>query len=180
MKEILLSLARASIKSSLMNASVDTSDIEKEYPVLIEQGACFVTLTIDGELRGCIGSILARRTLLEDVLSNARAAAFNDPRFPPLREEELSQVKIEVSVLTHPEVLEYTDPDDLKSKIRRGIDGVILKSGFNQATFLPQVWDELHSFELFFTHLCQKAGLSPSCLHRHPEIRVYQVDKVSE
>ncbi len=180
MKEVLLSLARASIKSSLESKEVDTNGLADEYPYLLEEGACFVTLSINGRLRGCIGSILARRPLLEDLLSNARAAAFNDPRFSPLSAEEFEQVKIEVSILTPPRELEYKDVSELRTKIRIGIDGVILKKGFHQATFLPQVWEDLPSFDLFFSHLCQKAGLSGSCIEGHPDISIYQVEKVSE
>ena len=179
MKEVLLSLARAAIKSTFLNGKIDTSFVE-EYPELQEQGASFVTLTQNGKLRGCIGSIIARRSLLEDIIHNARSAAFKDPRFMPLREDELDKTVIEVSLLTPPEYLEYEDGADLKEKIKVGIDGVILKQENYQATFLPQVWEELSEFELFFSHLCQKAGLSSGCLERHPEIYTYQVEKVKE
>lgn len=179
MKEVLLSLARAAIKSSFLNSKVDTSFVE-EYPELKEEGASFVTLTQDGQLRGCIGSIIAHRPLVDDIIHNARSAAFKDPRFVPLREDELEMTKIEVSLLTLPQALEYKDRADLKSKIRVGIDGVILKQENYQATFLPQVWEELGEFELFFSHLCQKAGLDSGCLESHPEIYTYQVEKVKE
>jgi len=180
MKEILLSLARASIKSCFTQGSMDTSSVQEEFPSLSEEGASFVTLTQDGQLRGCIGSIIAHRSLLEDVISNAQSAAFKDPRFKPLEEDELSRTRIEVSVLTPPKILEYTDIDDLRVKIKVGIDGVILKDGYHQATFLPQVWEELNDFDIFFSHLCHKAGLGMRCLESHPEISVYQVQKVEE
>jgi len=180
MKEVLLSLARASIKSRFLDGHVKTASLVEEYPELEEPGASFVTLTQDGQLRGCIGSIIAHRSLLEDIIENAQSAAFRDPRFMPLKEEELARTRIEVSLLTPPELLEYTDLDELKSKVRVGIDGVILKHGNNQATFLPQVWEELPDFDLFFEHLCQKAGLLHSCLESHPQIHVYQVDKIKE
>ena len=180
MKKVLLSLARASIKSHFAKGHVDVSLIEEEYPELLKQGASFVTLTQDGQLRGCIGSILARQSLLDDVLHNAKAAAFSDPRFLPLNEEELDATRIEVSILSEPKLLEYSDVQDLKKKIREGIDGVILKQGYHQATFLPQVWEELSDFDSFFSHLCQKAGLSLGCLQNHPDISVYQVEKVKD
>ncbi|MFC2074281.1 AmmeMemoRadiSam system protein A [Campylobacterota bacterium] len=180
MKEVLLSLARASIKSHFLGSDVDTSQIEEEYPELMKEGASFVTLTQEGQLRGCIGSIIAHRSLLDDVLANARSAAFKDPRFMPLSEEELARTKIEVSVLTTPKLLEYEDVDDLKTKIQVGVDGIILKDGYHQATFLPQVWEELNDLDLFFAHLCQKAGLGTRCLESHPEIAVYQVEKIQE
>lgn len=180
MKEILLSLARASIKSQFEGGRIDTSALIEEYPQLEESGATFVTLSQEGRLRGCIGSIIAHRSLLDDVIENARSAAFKDPRFMPLREDELERTRIEVSILSEPQALSYSDTQDLKNKIRVGIDGVILKEGNNQATFLPQVWEELKEFELFFSHLCQKAGLDAECLQGHPEIYTYQVEKVEE
>jgi len=180
MKEVLLSLARASIKGRFMGTSVDLGSIEEEYPQLKEPGASFVTLTQDSQLRGCIGSLVAHRSLLEDVLANAQAAAFSDPRFSPLSEDELSSTRIEVSILSSPKPLEYTDVEELRSKINCGVDGVILNDGYHKATFLPQVWEQLSDFDLFFSHLCQKAGLSTECLHSHPEISVYQVEKVIE
>ena len=179
MKEVLLSLARAAIESSFLNRDVDTSFVE-EYPHLQEQGASFVTLTQDGKLRGCIGSIMAHRPLVDDIIDNARSAAFKDPRFMPLSEDELDKTVIEVSLLTPPQSLEYRDVEDLKLKIHVGTDGVILKQENYQATFLPQVWEELNTFEIFFSHLCQKAGMDSSCLDLHPEIYTYQVEKVKE
>jgi AmmeMemoRadiSam system protein A len=180
MNEVLLSLARASIKSHFGEGKIDTDALIKEYPQLEQKGASFVTLTLDGHLRGCIGSIIAHRTLLEDIIHNARAAAFNDPRFRPLGQEELSGIRIEVSLLSDPQVLEYEDGEDLKSKIRPGIDGVVLRMGSKQSTFLPQVWEDLPEFEVFFSHLCQKAGLNANCFESHPEIYTYQVKKVKE
>ena len=180
MKEVLLSLARASIKSHFNEGRVDVSFIEEEYPELLKQGASFVTLSQEGKLRGCIGSILASQSLLDDVLHNAKAAAFSDPRFEALKEEELEATSIEVSVLSEPKLLVYTDVEDLRKKIIEGIDGVILKHGYHQATFLPQVWEELTDFDAFFSHLCQKANLEIGCLKNHPEISVYQVEKVKD
>ncbi len=180
MKEVLLSLARASIKSRFLDGHVETASVVEEYPELKEQGASFVTLTQDGQLRGCIGSIIAHRSLLDDIIENAESAAFKDPRFMPLKEEELARTQIEVSILSTPEIVEYRDLENLKSKVRVGVDGVILRHGNNQATFLPQVWDELPDFDLFFEHLCLKAGLLHSCLESHPQIHLYQVEKKKE
>jgi len=180
MKEVLLSLARAAIKNHFLHGSLETSNLLEEYPFLKEQGASFVTLSIDGQLRGCIGSIIAHRSLFDDIIHNAQAAAFKDPRFMPLSEGELDRTCIEVSLLTEPKNLEYSDMNDLKSKVRIGIDGVILKSDNYQSTFLPQVWEQLKTHELFFSHLCQKAGLDASCLKEHPQILLYQVQKVKE
>ena len=180
MKDILLVIARVAIQSHFNGEVIDEAALLKQYPALQEQGASFVTLTQNNQLRGCIGSIIAHRSLLEDIIYNARSAAFKDPRFMPLKEEELSKTRIEVSVLTPPMLLEYSDVNDLKSKVRPGVDGVILKQQNYQGTFLPQVWDDLSEFEVFFSHLCQKSGLSAGCLQSHPEIYTYQVEKVKE
>lgn len=151
-----------------------------DNPALAEKRATFITLTQNGTLRGCIGSILPYRTLLDDLVHNAKAAAFSDPRFAPLSEQELDSTKIEVSLLTVPQSVEYRDSNDLASKIRPGRDGVILNLDGYQATFLPQVWEQLSDFASFFGHLCQKAGLGSNCVEQHPEIRTYQVEKIKE
>ncbi len=181
-KEILLQLARFAISEVIgkpENLNVDT--LIKDNPWLEEERASFVTITIDGDkLRGCIGSLIAHRKLYLDVIHNAKSAAMHDPRFPPLTLKEFEHIKIEISLLTHPESISYDSPQTLKSKIRVGIDGVIIKNGTHQATFLPQVWEELPNFEVFFSHLCQKAGMSSDCLKNMPEILVYQVEKYKE
>ena len=145
-----------------------------------EKRATFVTLNEYGELRGCIGSLEPHRTLLDDLVSNAKAAAFHDPRFMPLDKSEFDKIEIEVSILSVPKLLEYDSIDDLKSKVKVGTDGIVLKHYGYQATFLPQVWEQLPTFELFFAHLCQKAGLAPNCLEEHPQIEIYQVEKIKE
>lgn len=179
--EILLDLAYKTIKDELYNgSSIDRLACERDNEFLSEERACFVTLTLDGRLRGCIGSLLPHRKLIDDVMNNAKAAAFKDYRFQPLTKSEFDRVKIEISLLTIPKVLIYETIDELKEKIRPGIDGVILQKNHNRATFLPQVWDELSTFELFFDHLCQKAGLCLECLKQHPEIQVYQVEKITK
>ncbi len=181
-KEILLEIARKSIEVEFNNRHIDKEYLLKKYPELKEKRAVFVTLNKkDGNLRGCIGSLIAHRTLLDDIISNAKSASFSDPRFPPLKKEELKDITVEVSLLSPYKRLEYKDIDDLKSKIRPKIDGVILKLGTHQATFLPQVWEDIPDFNSFFAHLCQKAGVSPyGCLEKHPDIFIYQVDKIEE
>ncbi len=155
------------------------------FPALGKEGAVFVTLNKtrsagEPELRGCIGSIIPRRALIDDIIYNAKAAAFSDPRFPPLQPEEFNDISIEVSLLSYPEKVEYADVEDLKSKILPFKHGVILRWGDRQATFLPQVWEKLPDFDLFFEHLCQKAGLPGNCLEYHPDIYVYTVKIVEE
>ncbi len=181
-KRVLLSLARQSIAQGLDGKQLlDLEAMLQENPWLKEKGAAFVTLnTKQGALRGCIGSLVAHRKLYEDVIKNAQNAAFNDPRFVPLRKDELGNVKVEVSLLTPAKPLAYSSIEDLKSKIHVGQDGVVLKQGQYQATFLPQVWEQLPSFELFFKNLCKKAGLKEMCLENKPEISVYHVEKYEE
>lgn len=179
MHTLLLQLAKQAISDGLNHTStLDTNALLKNHPELSKPQATFVTLSLDGRLRGCIGTLIAHRTLLEDLIYNAKAAAFDDPRFYPLSNEEFLHVSIEVSLLSTPEPLEYTDIEELKSKICAGEDGVILQKKGRKATFLPQVWEQLPTFEQFFSHLCQKAGLESSCLETHPDIWTYRVDKV--
>ena len=181
MKDVILRLARAAIGEAVgISQDVSLDDMLEINPWLEDKGAVFVTLTIDGNLRGCIGSLVAHRKLYEDIIYNARSAALNDPRFKPLSKEEFKFIKIEVSILSKSEPLIYDNIDILKARLRVGIDGVVLKSGLNQATFLPQVWEQLPTFELFFSHLCQKAGLPGDCLKSHPDILTYQVQEYKE
>ena len=186
LKKILLQVARLAIEEEFAGRKlIDRDALVARYPQLAEKRAVFVTLNKERgaggyELRGCIGSIIPVRPLIDDVIHNAKAAAFQDPRFPPLTPEELPHVRIEISILTIPQKVEYTDTEHLRSIIRPGIDGVILRLGARQATFLPQVWEQLPDFDLFFAHLCQKAGLPANCLVYHPEIYVYQVEKFEE
>jgi AmmeMemoRadiSam system protein A len=152
----------------------------KQYPFLNEQGAVFVTLNYDNTLRGCIGSIIAHRSLLEDVIHNAKAAAFHDPRFNGLDQKEFDHLDLEVSVLTPPKVLIYKDYDDLMHQVRPFKDGLILQYGAYQGTFLPQVWEHLPTPTLFLEHLSQKAGLTPLVYQNHPNIYRYEVHALEE
>jgi len=183
MNDILIGLAKAAILVALgqpedfnLTKALDT------YPQLKEKGAAFVTLTKGEEerLRGCIGSLEAWRPLYKDVITNAQSAAMKDSRFPPLTLEELPKIKVEVSVLSKPRPLPYKDEKDLKEKIVPGKDGVILRYDSHRATYLPQVWEQLPTFNTFFASLCQKAGLPADCLKYHPHIEVYHVTKYKE
>ena len=152
----LLKIARESIESRFENAELKVSEaIKKKYSA---KQACFVTLTINGELRGCIGSLEARQELWKDVAENAQHAAFDDSRFESLSENELKKVKIELSVLTIPRKIEYKTEKELKKLIKN--HGVIIKKGWNSATYLPQVWEDLPDSDEFLSSLCAKAGLS--------------------
>lgn len=184
-KQFLLSLARRAIAHYLATGEILEIDPAELPDNLKEKRACFVTLTINRRLRGCIGHLLPIQELYKDVIENAAAAAFHDPRFLPLTPNELSQIKIEISVLTIPQPLDFSSPDDLIAKLRPGIDGVILKSNKDArpcvSTFLPQVWEELKTPEEFLGHLCQKAGLSSSCWREEGiRVEVYQVEKIEE
>lgn len=177
--DVLLTLAKDSIKESLYDTTLlNKSALIEKYPQLNEPQATFVTLTKNAQLRGCIGSLIAQRSLYDDLVSNAKSAAFNDPRFPPLSQNEFPSTEIEISLLSQPQPLAYDDVSDLKSKINVGSDGVILQYGYHRATFLPQVWEQLPSFELFFQHLCAKAGVSVACLEDQASIYTYKVEKI--
>ncbi|MDD5406037.1 MAG: AmmeMemoRadiSam system protein A [Sulfurovaceae bacterium] len=183
MNDILTSLARNAIMAALGHSvNFDLEEILKKYPELSKNGASFVTLntTPSMQLRGCIGSIQAYRPLYEDIILNAKSAALHDPRFMPLTLDELNNIKIEVSILTEPKEVTYKDIEDLKSKITPFKDGVVMRYGSHGATYLPQVWEQLPDFDIFFSSLCLKANLDQNCLARHPEILTYQVKKYEE
>ena len=178
LQQALLKLARAAIEEAFGHPMpIDKATLVAQFPELEEKRATFVTIKIDGkELRGCIGSIVPHTSLYDDVVANAKSAAFHDPRFPPLTESEYRRCSVEVSLLTVPQMLAYTDVDDLRSKIRPGVDGVILQEGGRSATFLPQVWEELPDFDQFFAHLGLKAGVGADVLSYHPDIYTYQAE----
>ena len=153
---VLTRLARSSIKGALGN---DPS-FAMQAAWLKQQAAVFVTLTKHGDLRGCIGSLEAHRSLVEDVRGNAVAAALNDLRFPPLTLDELEQCEIEVSLLTEPRPMEVKDEADALAQLKPGVDGIIFESAGRRATFLPQVWEQLAEPREFLTKLKQKAGFA--------------------
>ena len=141
----------------------------------------FVTLTLEGQLRGCIGSLTSTEDVLAGVKQNAINAAFHDPRFAPLSEKELDRIEIEVSVLTDPKPLVYQDSADLIQKLRPHVDGIIIQKGLARATFLPQVWEQLPKTEDFLGHLCMKAGLAANAWQKPGlEVQTYQVQYFEE
>jgi AmmeMemoRadiSam system protein A len=150
-------------------------------PALQRHHGTFVTLKCRGQLRGCIGSLLGTTSIVEGVRENALNAAFSDPRFPPLAAEEFGAVKVEVSVLTEPQPLDYTDAADLLAKLRPGIDGLIIRQGGCCATFLPQVWEQLPDPRQFLDHLCLKACLPMDSWQRGKlTVMTYQVQYFEE
>lgn len=180
-KKMLLHIAREAITSRVQNRALPPLEKESLTPALKENGASFVTLTVHNNLRGCIGALEAYQSLAEDVREHAVAAAFEDPRFPPVSEAELERIHIEVSRLTEPEELQYADSDELLAKLRPYVDGVILKHGFRRATFLPQVWEKIPEPQEFLRQLCYKMGERPN-LWRDTKLQVYiyQVEEFHE
>jgi AmmeMemoRadiSam system protein A len=177
----LVALARRTIERALF----EQKEPEKQDPdlpaIYDEERGTFVTLTIDGNLRGCIGHIIPQESLLEGIKINAVNAAFRDPRFRRLTKEEFEKIHVEISILTEPKPLSYSDGDDLLKKLRPDVDGVIIKKGFHQATFLPQVWEQLPRKEDFLSHLCLKAGLSGDAWRTGDlEVSIYQVQAFEE
>jgi AmmeMemoRadiSam system protein A len=175
---ILTRLVRAAIAREL-GLSFDEPDTAA-VDWLQERAATFVTLKTHGNLRGCIGTLEAHCSLIEDVRANAIAAAFHDTRFAPLNTEELASVQIEVSVLSAPEAMHARSEAIACSRLRPGIDGVVIKFKEHKATFLPQVWDQLPEPKNFMAHLKVKAGLAADFWHPEMLLYKYQVDKYRE
>jgi hypothetical protein len=183
--QVLVKLARSTLMEKfgcpLPPPEADQLRSALNDPVFQTPCGTFVTLKQQGQLRGCIGNLSAADSLAEGVRRNAINAAFHDPRFSPLTDRELDQVAIEVSVLTEPRRLEFSDPEDLLAKLRPNVDGVILRQGYAGATFLPQVWEQLPKKEDFLGHLCLKAGLPRDAWKRSGlEVSTYQVQYFEE
>ncbi|MDZ4252718.1 MAG: AmmeMemoRadiSam system protein B [Sulfuritalea sp.] len=153
---------------------------EPDHPALTRPGATFVTLTQNGQLRGCIGSLEAHRPLDQDVRANAVAAAFRDPRFPPLQAEELARTRVEVSLLTAPQTMSFSDEADALRQLRPRVDGIIFIAGQKRSTFLPQVWEQLPEPRMFMAHLKQKAGLPADFWSSEVQLQRYEVQKWKE
>jgi hypothetical protein len=180
-KKILLKMARQSIELAVTGHPVMHLVLEDYSPNLREHGASFVTLTEDGDLRGCIGALEPYQPLVQDVCEHAVAAALDDFRFSPVTPYEVSRLVIEISRLTVPQPLHYEHPQDLPNRLKAGRDGVILRDGIHRATFLPQVWEKLPDPVEFLSHLCQKMG-APADLWKRKLLQVftYQVEEFQE
>jgi AmmeMemoRadiSam system protein A len=182
--QVLVRLARETITKRLGLAvagdrSLSAADLAA--PVFQEKRGTFVTLKIKKQLRGCIGCLTPSESILAGIQRNAVNAAFNDPRFPALTAAELEQAEIEISILTNPLKLEYSDGDDLVKRLRPDIDGVIIGQGLARATFLPQVWEQLPRPEDFLAQLCCKACLPPDAWRQGDlEVSIYQVQYFHE
>ncbi len=173
---ILLPIARAAISTAL-GAPLAA---DESAPWLAEPGACFVTLTQEGELRGCIGSLQACRPLLEDVKKNAVAAALHDPRFPPLSLEELGHTRIEISLLSPTQPMDFRSEMDALAQLRPGVDGVIFEYLGYRSTYLPQVWEHFSRPRQFLASLKNKAGLPGDFWAEGVKLSRYTVSKWKE
>jgi AmmeMemoRadiSam system protein B/AmmeMemoRadiSam system protein A len=172
---VLVEIARGSIANGLGLASVPVR--RNHLPWLLQPGASFVTLKTDGQLRGCTGSLEASRPLGQDVAANARAAAFDDPRFPKLAREEWPRCEVEVSLLSAARPIHFADEADLHAQMRAGEDGLILECDGRRATFLPQVWEGIPDKRIFLQELAKKAGLPEGTRIARCKVSRYRVRK---
>lgn len=171
-QETLLSIARNAILHGLHYGAAGAVQ-QAGYPQVLQAiSASFVTLKTAGSLRGCIGTLEASRPLIVDVNENAYAAAFRDPRFPPLAEMELAGLQLSISILSAPEAMSFSSEQDLLAQLRAGVDGLILEAGHRCGTFLPAVWEALPDRHAFFRQLKVKAGLRPD--YWSDTLRVYR------
>lgn len=174
--KVLLQIARAAIARALGV----TVAADETAPWLAEQGACFVTLTQYGELRGCIGTLQAYQSLLDDVKKNAVAAALHDPRFAPLSAQKLGITAIEISLLSPTQPIVFKNEADALAQLRPGMDGIVFEYGHHRSTFLPQVWEQLPLPKQFMAHLKHKAGLPEDFWAADVKLSRYTVTKWHE
>ncbi len=182
-KKFLLSLARRTLEKYLKEKTILEVDGESLPSCIFqEKRGVFVTLTKSGQLRGCIGNIEPGKPLYQGIIENTLAAALFDPRFTPVKLQELPEIKIEISILSNLKpVPEFSSYQELLDYLRQKKPGVLIKKGAHQATFLPQVWEELREPQEFLSHLCVKAGLPPQCIKESGlEIYEYQVEHFQE
>jgi AmmeMemoRadiSam system protein A len=174
----MLSTARESILHGLHYGSRRLPDHESIDPSLLKTAASFVTLKIDGQLRGCIGSLSATEALIDDIAYNAHSAAFKDARFTPLPETEIHKLIIHIAVLSRCEPIDFHSEDNLLQQLRPSIDGLVLSDGHHRATFLPSVWEQLEKPKEFLGQLKLKAGLSKDYWSHTIAIERYTVESV--
>jgi uncharacterized protein len=176
--QLLLKLAKESIVYGLQHHQIMPIDLQ-QYPAnLRAQAACFVTLKLNDELKGCIGSLIAHWPLVQDIVNNSYAAAFQDSRFMPLTEEELPLLTIHISILSKPEPITFDSEQDLIKQLRPGIDGLIISDVGYRGTFLPSVWEELPEPEMFLRHLKMKAGLPSTYWSKTIKVERYIVEDI--
>lgn len=175
----LLNIARQTLLAITSGRHVPPVDLACLPPELGEERACFVTLRMrsDGLLRGCTGTLVARRPLAVEVAEMTIQTAFYDPRFHPVQAYEVPDIHIEISILTPPQPVEFSDPDDLLNKLRPGIDGVTLMLDYHRATFLPQVWESYPDPRIFLSLLSEKMGCKADAW-RDPHLRVERYEAI--
>ncbi len=174
--DVLIPIARSAI-GGMFGLAFRTRE---DHAFLHAQGACFVTLVRHGKLRGCIGSLLAHRKLLDDVKANAKAAAFLDPRFEPLTATEFKSTLVEISLLSAAEPIAFAGEAEAIAQLRPNVDGIILEVGQHRGTFLPQVWEQIPDPREFLAHLKRKAGLALDFWAEDIRLSRYTVSKWKE
>jgi len=182
-KKFLLNLARTTLACVATNPDWSGPELSAKDvpPKLAETKACFVTLTEHGELRGCVGHIFPLEPLYQAIEDNARSAATRDPRFLRVQPQEVDKIKIEISVLTEPQPLQFNSPEDLLGKLQPYNDGVLLKIGSRRATFLPQVWEQIPDKVEFLNQLAEKAGCEPSAWRgKETSVFIYHIEAFAE
>ncbi len=177
----LLKIARESIELAVREDRKLPIQLEEYSNLLRQNGASFVTLTLHGRLRGCIGTLQAYQPLVMDVRDHAILAALEDPRFPPVSQAELAKLNIEISRLTEPKPFPYQTPEELLKGLHPGNDGVVLRYGHRSATYLPQVWDQIPDPAEFLSELCLKMGAAADTWKKQNlDVSIYQVEEFSE
>lgn len=175
----LIQVAQEAIQQGLNSGQPLAVALEGVAAELCVHRASFVTLKIEGELRGCIGSIAPVLPLIQDVADHAYAAAFSDYRFSPLTASEWPQVELHISILTVPEPIEFVSEADLIEQLRPGIDGLILAAGDHRSTFLPAVWESLPQPQEFLRQLKRKAGLPADYWSPTLQVQRYVTESIS-
>lgn len=182
-KQQMLRLARETLETTTATRQLPAIDMTTLRPALLRAAACFVSLhrRVDGALRGCTGTLVARQPLALEIVEITVQTAFNDPRFMPVRAAEVPDLRIEISVLTPPKPLEFDGPNDLIEKLKPAREGVTLKLNGRRATFLPQVWESYPDPVIFLSLLSEKMGYGPDAW-RDPalEVETYRAIVVEE
>ena len=178
-KKLLLDTAKRAIKFGMAENTTLPLDAKEFEPALQQLRASFVTLHLDGNLRGCIGTLEACQPLIIDVAQNAFSAAFRDPRFPAISQKEFPKLHYHIPILTAPSALIFTSEADLLNQLRPNTDGIIIKEGIKRGTFLPSVWEQLPDKKHFLTQLKLKAGFSPHYWSDNIIIERYEVENIT-
>ena len=173
-KQALLDIAKSSIQHGFKNQNPLPLSLNDYSPLLNEYGASFVTLNLNNQLRGCIGTLVAFQPLVIDISEHAYAAAFKDTRFSPLTENEFEKLQVHISVLTNSTAIDFSDEEDLLRQLQPGVDGLILQAGVHRATFLPSIWEQLPAPKDFLNHLKIKAGLDEHYWGKNIDVSRYQ------